>query len=108
VIQWTARAAGIGDDWKALAKAGLITAPEVRQFERADRLLSELRIELHLLVGRREDRLLFDHQEKLAAAMGCVATETKRASEVLMQRYYQNAKLVTQLNTLVMQVLAIA
>jgi [protein-PII] uridylyltransferase len=106
VIQWTARAAGIGDDWKALAKAGLITAPEVRQFERADRLLSELRIELHLLVGRREDRVLFDHQEKLAAAMGCVATETKRASEILMQRYYQNAKLVTQLNTLVMQVLA--
>jgi [protein-PII] uridylyltransferase len=104
VIQWAARAAGIGDDWKALARAGLITAPEVRQFERVEALLAELRIELHLLAGRREDRLLFDHQEKLAAAMGCAATENKRASEVLMQRYYQNAKLVTQLNTLVMQV----
>jgi [protein-PII] uridylyltransferase len=105
VIQWVARAAGIGNDWKALAKAGLITAPEVRQFERVDSLLAELRIELHLLAGRREDRLLFDHQEKLAAAMGCAATENKRASEVLMQRYYQNAKLVGQLNMLVMQVL---
>ena len=105
-IQWVARAAGIGDDWKALARAGLISAPEVRQFERADRFLAELRIELHLLNGRREDRLLFDHQEKLAVAMGMGPTETKRASEVLMQRYYQNAKLVTQLNALVMQVLA--
>ncbi len=38
--------------------------------------------------------------------MGMVQTESKRASEVLMQRYYQNAKLVTQLNSLVMQVLA--
>jgi [protein-PII] uridylyltransferase len=106
VIRWVARAAGIGDDWKALARAGLISAPEVRQFERADRFLAELRIELHLLNGRREDRLLFDHQEKLAAAMGNGPTATKRASEVLMQRYYQNAKLVTQLNALVMQVLA--
>jgi [protein-PII] uridylyltransferase len=105
-IQWVARAAGIGDDWKALARAGLISAPEVRQFERADRFLAELRIELHLLNGRREDRLLFDHQEKLAVAMGMGPTETKRASEVLMQRYYQNATLVTQLHALVMQVLA--
>jgi len=38
--------------------------------------------------------------------MGIGATHAKRASEVLMQRYYQNAKLVTQLNSLVMQVLA--
>jgi len=106
VIQWVARAAGIGDTWKSLGKAGLITPPEVRQFERADRLLAELRIDLHLLAGRREDKLLFDHQEKLAAAMGIAATQTKRASEVLMQRYYQNGKLVTQLNLLVMQVLA--
>ena len=106
VIQWVARAAGIGDDWKSLARAGLITLPEVRQFERADRLLCDLRIELHLLAGRREDRLLFDHQEKLAAAMGIAATAAKRASEVLMQHYYRNAKLVTQLNSLVMQVLA--
>ena len=106
VIQWVARAAGIGDDWKSLARAGLITAPEVRQFERADRLLCDLRIELHLLAGRREDRLLFDHQERLAGAMGIAPTEAKRASEVLMQHYYRNAKLVTQLNSLVMQVLA--
>ena len=105
VIQWVARAAGIGDDWKALSRAGLITAGEVRQLERADRLLRDLRIELHLLIGRREARLLFDHQEKLASAMGIRATDSRRASEVLMQRYFQNAKLVTQLNSLVLQVL---
>ena len=106
VIQWVARAAGFEDDWKSLAKAGLITTSEVRQFEAADRLLRDVRIELHLLTGRREDKLLFDHQEKLAAAMGVGPTNAKRASEVLMQRYYQNAKLVTQLNALVMQVLS--
>ena len=106
VIQWVASAAGIRDDWKSLARAELITTAEVRQFDAADRLLRDVRIELHLLTGRREDRLLFDHQEKLAAAMGVGPTDAKRASEVLMQRYYQNAKLVTQLNALVMQVLS--
>lgn len=106
VIQWVARALGLGDEWKALAKSGLITSAEVRQLEHADQFLTELRIELHLLVGRREDRLLFDHQENLAQALGIAATESKRASEVLMQHYYQNAKLVTQLNALIMQVLA--
>ena len=105
VIQWIARAANLGDDWNALSRAGLISSAEVRQIERADRFLSDLRIELHLLVGRREERLLFDHQEKLAAAIGIRATGSKRASEVLMQRYYQTAKLVTQLNSLVLQVL---
>jgi [protein-PII] uridylyltransferase len=106
VIQWVARAAGIGDDWKSLMRSGLITSLEVRHFERTHALLAELRIELHLLGGRREDRLLFDHQEKLASAMGMDQTDSKRASEVLMQRYYQNAKLVTQLNALVLQVLS--
>ncbi|MCF8173815.1 MAG: [protein-PII] uridylyltransferase [Burkholderiaceae bacterium] len=106
VIRWVTHAAGIGNEWKALTKAELITTSEVRQLEGADQFLRELRIELHYLAGRREDRLLFDHQEKLAQAMGIEATEAKRASEVLMQRYYQNAKLVTLLNVLVMQILA--
>jgi [protein-PII] uridylyltransferase len=106
VIRWINRAAGIGDDWNSLSKAGLITAAEARQLEKTDQRLRDLRVELHFLTGRREERLLFDHQEKLARAMGFEATDSKRASEILMQHYYQNAKLVTQLNVLVMQILA--
>ena len=104
VIQWVGLAAGFGTDWKSLAAQGLVSPAEVRQLARVENMLCELRIELHLLVGRREERLLFDHQEKLAAALGIEASGIKRASEVLMQRYYQNAKLVTQLNQLVLQV----
>ena len=106
VIQWVAHAARLGDDWRALALAGLITATEARQLGRAERRLRELRIALHLLAGRREDRLLFDHQEKLAAALGILAGATQRASEILMQSYYKNAKLITQLNSLIVKVLA--
>ena len=106
VIRWVARAAGFGASWTGLTQHGIVTAIEARQLARGERRLRDVRIHLHLLTGRHEDRLLFDYQAQLASEMGMVATEAKRVSEVLMQRYYQNAKLVTQLNTLTMQALA--
>ncbi|HEY6897219.1 MAG TPA: [protein-PII] uridylyltransferase [Rhodocyclaceae bacterium] len=103
VILWVARAAGLGNSWRELAAQDLVTEDEARQLARASNFLARLRIRLHLLVKRKEERLLFDHQEKLAQALAFEPTPTKRASEVLMQRYFRNAKLVTQLNTLVLQ-----
>ncbi len=102
-ILWIARAAHLGTTWRDLADTVLVTAEEARQLARANEFLSHVRIRLHHLVKRREERLLFDHQEALAEAFGIKATHAKRASERLMQRYYRNAKLVTQLNTLVLQ-----
>jgi [protein-PII] uridylyltransferase len=103
VIQWIALAAHLGSSWRDLAKTVLVTADEARQLARAENLLRHVRIRLHHLAGRREDKLLFDHQEALARSLGIPATAGKRAAEVLMQRYYRNAKLVIQLNTLVLQ-----
>ncbi|CAB1369492.1 [protein-PII] uridylyltransferase [Denitratisoma oestradiolicum] len=103
VIFWVARAAALGPHWRDLCKNGVVTPEETRQLIRAEQFLRQLRIRLHFLARRGEERILFDHQESLAAALGIKATSTKRASEVLMQRYYRNAKLVTQLNTLVLQ-----
>ncbi|MBV5333651.1 bifunctional uridylyltransferase/uridylyl-removing protein, partial [bacterium] len=39
VILWVAKAAGLGNDWNALAKAGLATAFEVRQIKRNEAML---------------------------------------------------------------------
>ncbi len=103
VILWVARAANLGTQWQDLARAGLVAADEARQLARAELFLRHLRIRLHLLAGRREDRLSFELQESLAASYGLKASANKRRSELLMQRYYRNAKLVTQLNTLVLQ-----
>ncbi|OHC66312.1 MAG: [protein-PII] uridylyltransferase [Rhodocyclales bacterium GWA2_65_20] len=102
-ILWVARAAHLGTTWHDLADTVLVTAEEARQLARADEFLCHVRIRLHHLVRRREERLLFEHQEALAEAFAIKATHAKRASEVFMQRYYRNAKLVTQLNTLVLQ-----
>ncbi len=103
VIMWTARAGGFGKSWADMIAPGLVTVEEALQLKRAEQFLSHLRIRLHYFVKRKEDRLLFDYQEGLARVMGVSSTSAKRASEVLMQRYYRNAKLVTQLNTLVLQ-----
>ena len=102
-VLWITLAAGLGGNWASLARRGLITRAEVTQLNRAENFLRNLRIRLHLLTGRREDRLIFDHQEALARSFGLAPSAAKRAAEILMQRYYRNAKSVTQLNTILLQ-----
>ncbi|MEY2633409.1 MAG: hypothetical protein RIR00_2063, partial [Pseudomonadota bacterium] len=106
VILWIASAAGYGRTWRDLERRGFITNEETIQLQRCERFLQHLRIRLHYTVRRREDRLLFDHQSALAQQFGLEATESRRASEVLMQRYYRTAKAITQLNTILLQNIA--
>jgi [protein-PII] uridylyltransferase len=103
VILWVAKAAGLGDSWRKLAERGLITQAEARQLLQKERAFKDIRIRLHIHAKRREDRLVFDVQTPVAETFGFKATETRRASEYLMQRYYWAAKVVTQLNTILLQ-----
>lgn len=103
VIQWIARASKLGASWTELAARGLITSEEARQLARVERFMCDTRVRLHLIARRREDRIIFDHQEAVALAFGLSATPTRRASEVFMQRYYRSAKTITQLNTILLQ-----
>jgi [protein-PII] uridylyltransferase len=103
VIQWIARASGIGARWTDLVQHKMIEPGEARSLVRHETLLQDLRIRLHYLAGRREDRIVFDLQGALAAQLGDKDSGGRRASEVTMQRYYQAAKGVTQLNTILMQ-----
>ncbi len=102
-VLWIARAAGLGRTWRELARAGLITSQEARTVSRQEGLIGGLRVRLHYLAGRREDRLVFDQQNALARELGLADTPTKAASEQLMQRYYRAAKLVRQVNIILLQ-----
>ncbi|HWD22745.1 MAG TPA: [protein-PII] uridylyltransferase [Burkholderiales bacterium] len=102
-IQWIARASGIGRRWSDLVANGLIERHEARQLARHEAAFQDLRIRLHYLAGRREDRIVFDFQNALALQYGDADTPERRASEAMMQRYYRAAKTVTQLNTIVLQ-----
>ncbi|MGC2047733.1 MAG: [protein-PII] uridylyltransferase [Gallionella sp.] len=102
-ITWIARAARLGTRWTEFAQAGLITVAEARQISRHDALLQTLRIRLHYLAKRREDRLVFDFQTLLAEQMGIAASANRRASEHLMQRYYRTKRAVLQFNAILLQ-----
>ena len=109
VILWAARAAGIGKHWKDLERAGLITPNELRALRHNEAVLSSIRARLHLVAGRREDRLVFDLQNAVAESFGyqhLMSPEGRivtRASESLMRRYYWAAKAVTQLSQMLLQ-----
>jgi [protein-PII] uridylyltransferase len=102
-ILWIARGIGLASDWKGLVQVGLLSPAEARQIRRHEHLLQHLRIRLHYLANRREDRLLFDHQNTLATDLGLRSKPRRRASEQLMQRYYRSAKFVGLMNMILLQ-----
>ncbi|HEX6735747.1 MAG TPA: [protein-PII] uridylyltransferase [Azonexus sp.] len=103
VIFWIAQAAGYGTSWADLERHGFLTREEMEHAGQCEEYLRHLRIRLHYVAGRREDRLLFDYQNLLALQFGFASTPARRASEQLMQGYYRNAKAVTLLNTILLQ-----
>ncbi|PXW95264.1 UTP--GlnB (protein PII) uridylyltransferase GlnD [Sphaerotilus hippei] len=102
VVRWVASAAGLGKSWTELASRGLITRFEAIQLHRNEGLLQSIRARLHVVAGRREDRLVFDLQTAVAESFGYQNTPELRASEALMRRYYWAAKAVVQLNQILM------
>src|SRR3989338_2474331 len=102
-VTWIARAAGLGTHWSELAQIGLLTTAEALQVARHSALLATLRIRLHYLAKRHEDRLLFDFQTPLAEQMGIADSANRRASEHLMQRYYRSRLAIRQFNTILLQ-----
>ena len=99
---WVARAAGLGRSWAELAANGLITPFEAKQLQRNEGQLKLIRARLHMIAGRREDRLVFDLQTAVAESFGLRASKGHRISELLMRRYYWAAKAVVQLNQIVL------
>ena len=109
---WVARAAGLASTLPQLARAGLLNDTDARAAGAELRFLENLRIRLHLLAKRREDRLLFEFQERIAQGMGIArspdaelaeaAYTPRRASEKLMQRYYRAARHIRLINELVL------
>ena len=103
VISWVSKAVLLGNTFKDLNEAGLVTQRELTELNRNQRFLETLRANLHLLAGRRQDVLVFDLQTALAKAMGITEESSREASEAIMRRYYWAAKAVNQLNDVLLQ-----
>jgi [protein-PII] uridylyltransferase len=102
MVLWLARAAGLGLSWRELADNGLITPAEAAGITINERILQDLRIRLHYLAGRREDRLVFDHQIEIARQLKLQGKKGMAPSDLLMRRYYLAAKAIWRFNQILL------
>jgi [protein-PII] uridylyltransferase len=80
-----------------------LTPGQLRLLKDGQAFLWRVRYGLHLLTGRREDRLLFDHQARLAEILGYEDASYTLAVEQLMQRYYRTVMDLNRLNEMLLQ-----
>ncbi len=102
MVLWLARAAGLGQSWAGLAEQDLITARESAAIAANERVLQDLRIRLHYLAGRREDRLVFDHQIEISRGLKLAGKPGMAPSDLLMRRYYLAAKAIWRFNQILL------
>jgi [protein-PII] uridylyltransferase len=105
MILWLAQSQQLGKNWADLAKKNVLTLTEMRQIKRHEKNLQTLRIRLHYLAKRREDRLIFDFQNELADDLGYITTPRKRASEQLMQSYFTSVRYISLINEILLKTL---
>lgn len=94
VVQWIARARFRANHPRDLVDLGVLIAREWRPLEQAVQFLWQIRNLLHVLSGRRNDRLSFERQEQIAEALGY--GNTALGVERLMSDYYRHARVLTQ------------
>jgi [protein-PII] uridylyltransferase len=102
-IGWVAKRHFGGDSFEELVEHGFLAKSELRKLKAAQAFLWKIRFALHVLTNRREDRLLFDHQIRLAKLFGYEDATYTLAVEQLMQRYYRTVMDVSLLNEMLLQ-----
>ena len=90
-------------DPAGLARLGFLTDDELGILLKGRDFLWRVRYALHLIAGREEDRLLFDHQRELAEIFGYRDRNRRLAVEQFMQQYYRWVAALGQLNEVLMQ-----
>jgi [protein-PII] uridylyltransferase len=102
-IGWVAKRHFGAQSLEDLVTHGFLTPTELKRLQQAQSFLWKVRFGLHVLTGRHEDRLLFDHQIRLAQSFGYEDGSYTLAVEQLMQRYYRTVMDVQLLNELLLQ-----
>lgn len=83
----------------------LLNPEEYKALIAARDFLWKVRFVLHQKTGRKEDRLLFDHQRHLAHSFGYTNDEHNQSIESFMQCYYRNITELERLNEILLGLL---
>ena len=102
-IGWVAKRHFGVETLHGLVDHGFLTEDEYQRLSAGQDYLWKLRYRLHLLNGRREDRLLFDAQIKLAKQAGFADTPGSLGVEQFMQQYYRTVLELSRLNEMLLQ-----
>ena len=103
VVGWVAKRYFDVETFAELVPHRFLTSGQVKRLNEGQAFLWRVRFGLHLLTGRREDRLLFDHQINLAEMLGYEDASYTLAVEQLMQRYYRTVMDLSRLNEMLLQ-----
>ncbi|PJK05051.1 [protein-PII] uridylyltransferase [Lysobacteraceae bacterium NML95-0200] len=102
-LRWmSARVHGVGH-LAQLEAMNLIGADERQTLLRAASQLQRLRWGLHLVAGKREERLRFDYQRQLAARLAGREEADNATVEQMMQGFYRSAALVLRISERLLQ-----
>ncbi len=102
-IAWVFKRHFGSDRLKDLIARGFITDAEYQRLMDSQRFLWRVRFGLHHITGRREDRLLFDHQRSLAKQFGYQDRQHRLAVEWFMKDYYLAIRQLSRLNEMLLQ-----
>lgn len=102
-LRWMAQRLLGSGNLESMLVFGQIGAVEFDTLERERKALSRLRFGLHLVAGRREERLRFDYQKLLAARLGHTDDADNLAVEQMMQGFYRSAARVLRINDRLLQ-----
>ncbi|HSQ69325.1 MAG TPA: [protein-PII] uridylyltransferase [Steroidobacteraceae bacterium] len=102
-IGWVAKRHFGAETFDELVEHGFLTRGELRKLRQAQDFLWRVRFALHMITARREDRLLFDYQIRIARMFGYEDATYTLAVEQLMQRYYRTVMDVSLLNEMLLQ-----
>ncbi|MEK9687130.1 MAG: [protein-PII] uridylyltransferase [Gammaproteobacteria bacterium] len=84
-----------------LFEHALLTKGQIILLKNCQKFLWRVRFALHLMLDKKEDRLLFEHQIKVSKFLGYDG-QGNEGIEAFMQRYYQTVMEVSRLNDIVM------
>ncbi|MEQ1638344.1 MAG: [protein-PII] uridylyltransferase [Methylococcales bacterium] len=104
IIAWVFKRYYDTETLEELVKYDFLPEEEFADLIAAREVIWRIRYALHLLTGRCEDRLLFDHQRDLAQQFGFNATQGGNADvEQFMQFYFKTVVGLERLNEMLLQ-----
>ena len=103
-IAWVAKRHFGADSLAGLLDHGFLTPDEYRTLNSGQSFLWRIRFALHTLAGRREDRLFFDLQRRVAPQFGYLSDDQDQlAVERFMKHYYRIVMELSRLNEMLLQ-----